>query len=689
MTVDDTGRAVAAPTRAGGDGAPGAPLLRLRTTERVPSVIYAVFAAEGWLVLDEGDEASGWELWWKSGRFRPSDYASVGQAQRLNHFPKLSSITRKDLLARSLRRMRAVHGAVFDFAPETWHLPADYTKFVAAYTAERERVEAELVAEGALPARGALSDQSASLLSERMPAWICKPADGSRGRKIFLIRDIGELDYDCPYVVQRYVDRPLLLGGRKFDLRLYVLVTSMRPLRAFLYRDGLVRLATAQYDASDRDNAYVHLTNTSINKHAPRARAAGGGAGDEAGASNAPDAPDARAPECKLALSSLLAAEPEHLACSAAVWERIRALISLTLLSAAPDVPPSTASCFELLGFDILIDACGKPWLIEVNCSPALGVDSAADETVKPSLLRDALRVLDLGAALSRARADGASSAAGGGGGRRSSQPRRRLEEATSASRQRATAPTAHTTLRVHAAAALSTGPRALRRVASERRVRAPSAERERSRSRARSFSASTTRGAPPAAQPAGGFELLFPTDARAEALAAELSGAEDGRSADLRPLVQLVRRRLQGGAAARARAPAHGAGPAQVASAARPPSGPSARAGATEAANRAEAAAAMTARRASASAGDHPPTQGDGVRLPPIKAAAPSGGAVSRGAAEARAPPQPRAPVRAERSMKQMRQDVALAETANARAQQSVTNPAPLPHRQLRHYQQ
>lgn len=67
----------------------------------------------------------------------------------------------------------------------------------------------------------------------------------------------------------RYIDDPLLIGGKKFDLRLYVLVTSFRPLKAYQFRLGFCRFCTVKYDASvaELDNMYVHLTNVSVQKH--------------------------------------------------------------------------------------------------------------------------------------------------------------------------------------------------------------------------------------------------------------------------------------------------------------------------------------------------------------------------------------------------------------------------------------
>lgn len=61
---------------------------------------------------------------------------------------------------------------------------------------------------------------------------------------------------------------PHLINGLKYDLRVYVLVTSYCPLKVYLYNDGLVRFATEPYstDPKTMNQKFVHLTNFSINK---------------------------------------------------------------------------------------------------------------------------------------------------------------------------------------------------------------------------------------------------------------------------------------------------------------------------------------------------------------------------------------------------------------------------------------
>lgn len=107
--------------------------------------------------------------------------------------------------------------------------------------------------------------------------WIFKPAAQAQGRGIFVtdkICDIPHKSSNSNYVVSEYISNPLLLNGYKFDMRIYVAITSINPLRIYIYEEGLARIATCKYTqgpsaaggAAGSKQKYMHLTNTSINK---------------------------------------------------------------------------------------------------------------------------------------------------------------------------------------------------------------------------------------------------------------------------------------------------------------------------------------------------------------------------------------------------------------------------------------
>lgn len=114
-----------------------------------------------------------------------------------------------------------------------------------------------------------------------------KPCGKSQGAGIFLINKLSKLKkwsresrsqnfnpsmVKDAYVISKYIENPLLIGGKKFDLRLYVVVTSFRPLKAYMYKLGFARFCSAKYDTSIQklENMYVHLTNVSVQKHGVR-----------------------------------------------------------------------------------------------------------------------------------------------------------------------------------------------------------------------------------------------------------------------------------------------------------------------------------------------------------------------------------------------------------------------------------
>ena len=331
-------------------------VFRINDHGQGPDLVKQVFLERGWHEYDEDTQhESDWNIWWRTSRFRVSDYENIFPWQRLNHYPKSTGITKKDCLVRNLRRMKGVHGAgVYNFSPLSFNLPNDYTRYIGEYGKIKAKMDAKLF------------------------SWICKPADMSRGRGIFVFRDISELQYDCNAVVQQYISNPLLIGGYKFDIRLYVAVPSFHPLTIYLYQEGIVRFSTEKYDLSALNNVFSHLTNTSINKHGPQYQADKERVG----------------PGCKWTLTQLRYYLHQNNYDDRLVWARIVNIIILTLLIQAPQVPKER-NCYELYGFDILIDETLKPWLLEVNFSPALSTDMQVDVQVKKPMLHDLMDMLN------------------------------------------------------------------------------------------------------------------------------------------------------------------------------------------------------------------------------------------------------------------------------------------------------
>ncbi|XP_029534612.2 probable tubulin polyglutamylase TTLL2 [Oncorhynchus nerka] len=330
--------------------------LVFRLHEGAPELVREVLLERGWEEYDEqGQEDGGWNLYWRTSAFHNSDYENILPWQRLNHHPKTVGITRKDCLARNLKRMRGTFGSgLYNFSPTTFILPNDYTRFLAEYTKHRLKN------------------------GGRSGYWICKPVDLSRGRGIFIFEDIRDLVYDSSVIVQRYISNPLLISGYKFDLRIYVCVKSFQPLIIYMHQEGMVRFATEKYNLTSLDNLYSHLTNTSINKFGPfyttdKERVGQG---------------------CKWTMSKFRCFLHSQGINELFLWQKINNIVTLTLLTIAPSVPSSPNSV-ELFGFDILIDAKYKPWLLEVNYSPALTIDCQVDVTVKKVLLNDLVDLMN------------------------------------------------------------------------------------------------------------------------------------------------------------------------------------------------------------------------------------------------------------------------------------------------------
>lgn len=196
-------------------------------------------------------------------------------------------------------------------------------------------------------------------------------------------------------VVQRYLQDPYIIDGLKFDFRIYVLVFGVDPLRIFLYNEGLVRFATVEYEQPSRhnmNNLYMHLTNYAINKL------------NDDFVQNEDECYDDEGH--KRSLTAIMRQLKDEGVDTDKLMFQIKEIIRKTIIAAQPSLVHLYRSsqpddlenslCFEILGFDVMVDADHKPWLIEINHAPSFATESPLDLKVKQGLTEDTFKLLNM-----------------------------------------------------------------------------------------------------------------------------------------------------------------------------------------------------------------------------------------------------------------------------------------------------
>ncbi|XP_019061237.1 tubulin polyglutamylase TTLL4 isoform X2 [Fukomys damarensis] len=329
-------------------------LLRWKMSTVTPNVVKQTIGRSHFKISKRNDDWLGcWGHHMKSSSFR-----TIREHQKLNHFPGSFQIGRKDRLWRNLSRMQSRFGKKeFSFFPQSFILPQDAKLLRKAWE------------------------------SSRRQKWIVKPPASARGIGIQVIHKWSQLPKHRPLLVQRYLHKPYLISGSKFDLRIYVYVTSYDPLRIYLFSDGLVRFASCKYSPSMKSlgNKFMHLTNYSINKKNTEYQA---------------NADETACQGHKWALKALWKYLSQKGINSDIIWEKIKDVVVKTIISSEPYVTSLLKmyvrrpySCHELFGFDIMLDEKLKPWVLEVNISPSLHSNSPLDISIKGQMIRDLLNL--------------------------------------------------------------------------------------------------------------------------------------------------------------------------------------------------------------------------------------------------------------------------------------------------------
>ncbi len=217
------------------------------------------------------------------------------------------------------------------------------------------------------------------------PLYIVKPVRSSGGQGISVTADIADAIERDDVVVQRYVERPYLVNGRKGHMRIYGFITSVDPLRAYVYGEGIVRFAPEAYSFSADEVGGVsrHITNTALHL-------------------NHPDLVISTDPnEENVGLVWSLSAYFDQVAADGhdrdKVFADIGTLVAWYIRMLQADGVfarqaanhPRRSFMPKLFGLDVLLDSDAKPWLIEMQRVPAMRgqvlvekVNSALSENV-------------------------------------------------------------------------------------------------------------------------------------------------------------------------------------------------------------------------------------------------------------------------------------------------------------------
>jgi len=267
--------------------------------------------------------------------------------QIINRIPCINLLCKKGTYAYVVQKIQNIYPKLYTFMPSTFILPFK----------NKEMIE-----------NRAKSDKT----------YIYKPNGGSQGSGIIVLKPGDDFvpDDSKLAVVQEYI-RSYLIDNTKFDLRLYVLVASLNPLRIYVYRNGLARFCSEE---ANGQSVFSQLTNVTLNRANPTADIS----------------------EVSQMITDIVPKLEAKGVNMKELWQRIDNAIVLTIISAHRYLSIAEEwhcpiigypRCFQVLGFDVLLDQNLNPWILEVNNRPSLDYYRGKERRMKVGMIRDAARI--------------------------------------------------------------------------------------------------------------------------------------------------------------------------------------------------------------------------------------------------------------------------------------------------------
>ena len=273
-------------------------------------------------------------------------YSTLLPWQVVNRIPESNLMCRKAPFIRLMQRMQMFRPKQYQFVPKSYVLPLENEAFVRA-------------------------------VSKHDRMHIVKPDGGSLGIGIKVLQKDDDFTPDSHLAIaQEYVES-YKIDDTKFDLRVYVLVSSLDPLRIYVYRDGVARFCSQK---STANTVYSQLTNTAVNKHNP----------------------DVKVESITKTIKQVFDVLKKDGVDTATIWKKIDRAVVLTVISALKYMREAEKEkcpqigyprCFQIFGFDVLLDTKLDPVIMEVNYRPSLAADTSDEKKMKIAMLSEAVKI--------------------------------------------------------------------------------------------------------------------------------------------------------------------------------------------------------------------------------------------------------------------------------------------------------
>ena len=294
--------------------------------------------------------------------FQSITYKKTPKFQKIYSFINFSILSHKDLTYTYYLEMKKNFPEEYNYIAETYFYPE-----------EKDKIE------------NLLKDYKVT----PDDLWLIKPKSGSLGHgiRIFLTLD----DIPKEFLLTRYINPPHLINKKKYDFRIYILITGLAPFRMYMYTEGLVRFASEEYstDIKDLKENYRHLTNISLNKKNLKSFVTATDVDTEEGNRWSFQAYKEYCKRNNIDFDYIFEQMKDN---------SIKAFISVhkEYYEKIKSKKQETFNFFELHGLDYLPDKNLKLYFLEGNDRPSLIMSDINDRKLKPQLVADMLNIVGI-----------------------------------------------------------------------------------------------------------------------------------------------------------------------------------------------------------------------------------------------------------------------------------------------------